>query len=120
MFRSRAWIAAGVLALVASGLVSGSVGELLPSVRIHNDTNATVTIWIVHNGDELEPVGDDPRLGPGETGEFGLAGFDSTTEDRRRLCTDGDIIARSDDGAEIRVSPPVCGGVVSLAAADTR
>jgi hypothetical protein len=76
-------------------------------ITIINDTDDPVTIWIEHEGEEYRPEDDDPRLDPGESGVFGLD-YPYVLIEYPDACTDGDIIARRDDGSEIRIPPPVC------------
>jgi hypothetical protein len=76
-------------------------------IYIVNDTDASVTIWIEHDGEEFRPEDDDPRIDPGESATYGLDSEYASIE-FNNSCTDGDIIARRDDGSEIRIPPPVC------------
>jgi hypothetical protein len=76
-------------------------------ITIVNDTDAPVTIWIEHDGEEFRPEEGDPRLDPGESAIYGVKSRYATIE-FNYACTDGDIIARLDDGSEIRIPPPVC------------
>lgn len=94
------------LACVAIG---GCLRETVPGIPITiiNDTDSSVTIWIEHDGDEFRPEDDDPRLDPGESGIYGLDSVYASIE-FNNSCTDGDIIARRDDGSEIRIPPPIC------------
>lgn len=102
-------------ALAAAGVVllciflSGCLRESLPPlpITIINDTDASVTIWIEHEGAEFRPEDDDPRLDPGESAVYGLHTKYASIE-FNNACTDGDVIARRDDGSEIRVPPPIC------------
>jgi len=77
-----------------------------------NDTDQSVTIWIEYNAEEYEPVGADSRLGAGERAKYSLAApYSSVTEDGD-FCMTGEVVARLDDGSEVRTPPPICLGDV--------
>lgn len=106
--RERAWLGVGVILAVVT-LAACQFGETRPGTPfwILNDTEEPVTISIVRDGEEVEAAYDDPRLEPGEEGLYDLTGY-PFNEQEERECTTGDIIARYDDGTEIRIPPPVC------------
>jgi hypothetical protein len=104
----RTGLAVAVAALLCVTL-GGCIRESRPPlpITIINDTDDPVTIWIEHEGEEFRPEDDDPRLDPDESGTYGLHTKYASIE-FNNACTDGDVIARRDDGSEIRVPPPIC------------
>jgi hypothetical protein len=84
--------------------------ESLPPLQfvVLNDTDRSVTIWVEGGGEEHEPSDGDPRLGPGEESSFFLDPAYASVEDGQ-ACTDGDIIARDDEGQVLRF-PVACSG----------
>jgi hypothetical protein len=105
----RISMAVGSLALLSTMLTGCFLRESRVGIPITivNDTDASVTIWIEHEGEEFRPEDGDPRLDPGESAIYGLDS-DYATIDLDYACTDGDIVARRDDGSEIRIPPPIC------------
>jgi hypothetical protein len=104
--RTRLGVAVAALLCVTLGACVWESRPGLP-ITIINDTDDPVTIWIEHEGEAFRPEDDDPRLDPGESGVYGLDSEYATIE-LYYACTDGDIVARHDDGSEIRIAPPVC------------
>jgi hypothetical protein len=96
-----------VLAVLLSGCW---FQESLPPLHftVINDTDRPMTIWVEADGEEHPPSDGEPTLGPGEESSFFLDSAFATVEDGQ-ACTDGEVIARDDEGRELRF-PVACSG----------
>lgn len=80
--------------------------RLMLGIELHNDGSSPARISYVVNGSERSAADDinGDMIAPGEYKRFY---FDAS--DRTPSCTQGDIVARADDGREVaRIPPPVC------------
>jgi hypothetical protein len=78
--------------------------------EITNDTGGSVSIWVKHGGDLYVPTPGDRDLEPQESARYALIDSYSEIVDDGRLCIDGEVVARTDDGADLLLSGPVCDG----------
>lgn len=78
--------------------------------EITNDTGGPVSIWVKHGGDLYVPTPGDRDLEPQETARYALIDSYSEIVDDGRLCIDGEVIARSEDGPDQLLSGLICDG----------
>jgi hypothetical protein len=78
--------------------------------EIRNDTGASVSIWVKHDGDLYVPAPGDRDLEPGDAARYALEDSYSEIAGDGRICIDGEVVARTDDGADLLLSGPVCDG----------
>lgn len=103
----RRWVA---VATISALLVACGEDDVGPAFSVTNDLEEDVHVTVGHAGSETTPVRD-ARLDPGGSGYYALVSLGRPNEVEDGWCTDGDIVARDDDGVELaRVPPPVCGG----------
>lgn len=77
---------------------------------VMNDTSDSVRIWVEHDGELYVPIPGEPELQPGDASNYALKDSYSTAAGDGRLCVDGDVFARSEDGVDMSLPGSACDG----------